>query len=462
VDVRRRLVLALAATAAPLLLAGASSGAHAALRTGTAAAPARYAFPLHVSANGRYLVDRRNRPFLVVGDSPQALIGDLSVAQARAFIADRRSHGINALWVNLLCAKYTGCADDGRTRDGIAPFTTAGDLAAPNPAYFARADAMVRLAQEAGMVVFLDPIETGGWLPTLRSNGAAKAYAYGKFLGKRFRGSPNIVWLNGNDFQTWESSTDDALALAVARGIRSVDKVHLQTVELNYYASASRDDARWKSLLNLDLAYTYLPTYAEVGAEYALRPPLPVILGEAGYEDEQNEPTISFGSPQTLRRQEYWAALSGAAGQFFGNHFTWQFAPGWKNHLDSPGSVQLRHLVDLLSQRPWFRLVPDTRHQIVTHGYGEPSSKGPVDGSDYVTTAATPDGKLAISYLPNGGTLTVDTTRLEAGITARWFDPTSGRLVGDSAGGLPRSANVMLRPPGKNGDGDPDWVLVLS
>lgn len=445
-----------------MLLAGASSGAHAAVRAAAAPAAPRYAFPLHVSANRRYLVDRRGRPFLLVGDSPQALIGDLSVAQARAFIADRRSHGIDALWVSLLCAKYTGCAGDGRTFDGIAPFATAGDLATPNPAYFARADAMIRLAQEAGMVVFLDPIETGGWLPTLRSNGAAKAFAYGRFLGKRFRGSPNIVWLSGNDFQTWKNSADDAVVLAVARGIRSVDKVHLQTVELNYFASASRDDPRWKSLLDFDLAYTYGPTYAEVGAEYARRPSLPVILGEAGYEGEQNEPTISFGSPQTLRRQEYWAALSGAAGQFFGNHFTWQFAPGWKNHLDSPGSVQLGHLVDLLSERPWFRLVPDTRHQIVTRGYGAPSSKGPVDGADYVTTAATPDGGLAISYLPNGGTLIVDTTRLEAGITARWFDPTSGRFVGDSARNLPRSAHVRLTSPGKNRDGDPDWVLVLS
>lgn len=419
-------------------------------------------FPLRVAPSRRYLVDRANRPFLVVGDSPQALVGDLSTQDAAAYLANRRTYGIDALWVNLLCAKYTGCRADGKTYDGIAPFTKAGDLSTPNPAYFTRAAAMLSLAAKAGMVVFLDPIETGSWLTTLRSNGAAKAYAYGQFLGRRFRSSPNIVWLSGNDFQSWKNSADDALVLAVARGIRSVDKVHLQTVELNYYASASRDDGRWRSLLNLDIAYTYGPTYAEVGADYARQPALPVILGEAGYEGEQNDPTISFGSPQTLRRQEYWAALSGAAGQFFGNHFTWQFAPGWKDHLDSPGSVQLGYAARLMSAHSWFRLVPDTKHQIVTHGYGEPRSTGSVDASNYVTTAATPDGALAVSYLPAGGTLTVDTTHLKAGITARWFDPTSGRLVADAQGALPRSAAVTLTPPGKNGDGDPDWVLVLS
>src|SRR5689334_8442923 len=31
-------------------------------------------YPLRVGPTGRYLVDRKGRPFLVVGDSPQALI----------------------------------------------------------------------------------------------------------------------------------------------------------------------------------------------------------------------------------------------------------------------------------------------------------------------------------------------------------------------------------------------------
>src|SRR4029077_13376801 len=36
------------------------------------------AYPLRASANSRYLVDQNNVPFLLVGDSPQALIGNLS------------------------------------------------------------------------------------------------------------------------------------------------------------------------------------------------------------------------------------------------------------------------------------------------------------------------------------------------------------------------------------------------
>ncbi len=63
---------------------------------------------------------------------------------------------------------------------------------------------MIRLAAKHQLAVFLDPIETGGWLNVLRSNGRAKAYDYGRYLGRRYRRYPNIVWLNGNDFQTWQ------------------------------------------------------------------------------------------------------------------------------------------------------------------------------------------------------------------------------------------------------------------
>ena len=56
---------------------------------------------------------------------------------------------------------------DGTTYDGIAPFTTPGDLSTPNEAYFARADAWSRLAAKYGIDVFLDPIETAGWMHDL-------------------------------------------------------------------------------------------------------------------------------------------------------------------------------------------------------------------------------------------------------------------------------------------------------
>src|SRR5262249_29640733 len=155
---------------------------------GSSASPA---YPLKVSANNRYLVDQNDVPFLMVGDSPQALIGNLSAMEAAFFMEDRRRYGINALWINLLCNDGTACNEDGTTFDGIAPFTTANDLSTPNPAYFERADGIINLAAANGMVVLLDPIETAGWLRTLRANGNDKAFGFGQYLGNRYKNFPN-------------------------------------------------------------------------------------------------------------------------------------------------------------------------------------------------------------------------------------------------------------------------------
>ena len=239
---RTRAALALAAAGGILAVAGCGAAPDpAGIETAppvrsTGASDAT--FPLGVSSNHRYLVDHRNHPFLIVGDSPQALFVNVSVKQAKHFLVNRKAAGFNTIWVNLLCESYTGGRADGSTYDGIRPFRQEGDLSTPNEAYFARADAMIRLAARQRMAVFLDPIETGGWLKVLRENGLAKAYAFGRYLGSRYRKFPNIVWMSGNDFQTWRTPSDDALVLAVARGIKATDPNHLQTTELSTPAAA--------------------------------------------------------------------------------------------------------------------------------------------------------------------------------------------------------------------------------
>ena len=415
-----------------------------------------------MSKNHRYLVDRRGRPFLLVGDSPQSLVGNLSLHEAARFIADRRAAGFNTLLIDVLCASYTGCRPNGTTYDGIQPFERSGDLSTPDPAYFDRVAAVVRLASKAGMAVFLDPIETGGWLPVLRVNGPAVDRAYGRFLGRRFGKFENVVWISGNDFQTWRNPADDAVVLAVARGIRSTDRTALQTTELDYLTSSSHDDPRWSSLLDLDAAYTYSPTYAEVLAAYDHEPVAPVFLAEAGYEFEQNMPSLSEGVPAILRRQEYWTMLSGATGQFYGNHFTWQFADGWSSHLDTVGSRELGYLAKLFGGLRWWTLVPDQAHRVVTEGYGTFARTGNVGSSDYVTTAAARDGSLSVSYLPEGGRVVVDTLRFRGPVQASWFDPTNGTYRSVPGSPFLRGGRTAFTAPTVNHGGGKDWVLVLE
>src|SRR6266699_5171867 len=402
--------------------------------TSASATTADTLFPLHIEADKRYLVDAAGKPFLMLGESPQAMIGNLSEADAELFLVNRKSHGFNTVWVNLLCARYTGCKADGTTYGIRAPFTVASDLStydlsAPNEAYFARADRMLQLAAQYGFLVILDPAETGSWLSVLQANGLDKARAYGQYLGARYKDFPNIVWMSGNDFQDWRNLNYAALVQELALGIKDTDPNHIHTVELDYRVSSSLDDLTWAPIISLNAAYTYYPTYAEVLHAYNQSATMPVFMVEANYEFENNT-GMDPSTPAILRRQEYWTALSGATGQLYGNHYTWGFIDGWKVQLDTPGVVQIAYLKALLKPRAWYELVPDQLHTVVTAGYGtfaDTCSVGPcVGGNDYVTAARTLNGKLVMAYVPAARIVTVDRSQLSGPATARWCDPTSG------------------------------------
>jgi hypothetical protein len=446
----------------------------------------RIAFPIGPSANNRYLVDADGKPFLMVGDSPQNLVVNLSVPDAAEFMANRRSYGVNALWVNLFCiTTKENCPKDATTYDGIAPFLTPGDLASPNPAYMQRADDMLKLAERSGMVVLLDPIETESWLVVLRQNGTEKAFRYGQFLGNRFKSRANIVWLHGNDFQSWRDPADAALVQAVARGTRSVDAIHMHTAELSYLTSGTLDDPSWSALIELDAAYSYLPTFAQVWAEYDRADHKPVFLVEATYEGEKGW-FADGGSPANLRKQEYWTMLSGGSGQLYGSAWSWPLEKGWQAHLDTPGILQLKIMKNLFAPRKWYELRPDIDHMTITDGYDAidclmariavwvahfPSlerfvrravSTHYIAANGCATAARTDDGSLVIAYMPTVRQLTVDMTRLAGPAIARWYDPTDGSFTDVGEAPIANAGKVTFRPPNRNRAGDGDWALVLE
>jgi hypothetical protein len=419
------------------------------------------AYPLKLSANNRYLLDQHDTPFLIAGESPQGLMVNLTEKDAELFFANRVSHGFNTVWINLLCRKGTGGREDGGTYDGLLPFKTPDDFATPNEEYFARCDSIIRLADKHKILVFLDPCETIDHLKTMLKNGPEKCKEFGRYLGSRYKDYANILWMHGNDFQTWQNPKDDAVVLAVAQGIKDKAPSQMHTIELNYTSSGSLDDDRWAPLVDLNASYTYHPTYAQVLKDYNRSKAKPVVMIESNYEFEQD------AGGAILRRQEYWSILGGAAGQLYGNAYTWPFKPGWKDKLDTPGAIQMAYLQGLFLPRAWHQLVPDQEHKTVTAGYGtfDPvSTQGNlhVMTNDYVTTGRTPDGTLMVAYLPSLRTVTVQMSQLSASATARWYDPSRGTYTEIDGSPLANKDTHKFRPPGKNGDGDDDWVLVLE
>jgi len=371
-----------------------------------AKAMATPAYPLKPSANGRYVVDRNNVPFLIIGDAPHSILANLNNADATTYLTNRGNNGFNALRIELLCDSYTGGAGTegspnyGHDVNGNNPFTstlTGGyyDLTTPNPAYWSHLDYVVQTAATYGLQCVFTPLDQGGWTQTSLRNGTNRCYEYGQFLGNRYKDSPNIIWNLGNDFQNWATRQNDAVILAIADGIKSVDINHLMTIELNSPVSESQDDPNWISRITANGVYTYHPTYDEMLVAYNKPNIMPVLFLEEHYEYENVGG--EFGTPNVPRRQEYWSLTSGAlAGHMYGNHYTWTFASGWQylkttgmkqliyskiffswtfasgwqSHLKTTGIKQLMYFKNFFSSPRWYNLVPDQSHTLLTAGYG--------------------------------------------------------------------------------------------
>ena len=359
---------------------------------------------------------------------------------------------------------FTFCASDGRTWDGIAPFTSGSspsnyDLSTPNPAYFQRVDDIINLAAAHGLLVVLDPIETGSWLTTMQNNGATKDKAFGTYLGNRYKSFPNIVWMSGNDFWTWSTASDNTDVLAVAQGIAAADPNHLQTAEFSTQMTTLDNAAGWPSVAKLNGAYQYAPQYDGIYHGYN-QATAPVFLVEANYEFEDVGGT-GGGTTGNLRRQEYWTMLSGATGQLYGSLYTDRIANGWSaSNVDSIGVTQLGYLTALLQGRAWYNLVPDQSHTLVTAGFGTYSSSGDLQNNTYATAAMTPDGKLGMVYMPTSRAVTVNMAKMSGQVTAQWYDPTNGKYT--SIGSFANTGSHQFPAPGNNSGGDSDWVLVLN
>jgi hypothetical protein len=419
-------------------------------------------FATSVSANGRHFLDQYGRPLLLKGDSPWALMTRLSPEQARRWFADRQRQGVNAAIVSLLGAAANGApSDDGATFDGLLPFVD-GDVLRWQEPYWQRAAAYLRLAADHGITVMLYPID--GWTidRSFVPRSIEQCHRYGGMVARRFGDLPNIVWMSGGDYYVTarrpNRGTDvDHCIDAMLRGIREAGDGRPFSIQLQAGKSISTDHPYWARRVDWSFVYTYYPTYKGVLDAYRRRPALPAVLGEANYQGENNQHETPPTTDETLRRQVLWSLTSGAAGEFLGTD-DWDLHEGWERRLSSRALTQIARLRRLFSTLRWWELVPDTGSELVTGGRGtELTTDEPMDvlENDYVTAARTPDGRLAVVYLPTRRTISVDPSVMAAGTRAAWVDPTSGAR-------RPVPLSASLTPPGRNAAGDDDWLLVLT
>jgi hypothetical protein len=393
---------------------------------------------------GPCLVDASGADVWLQGEAAWSLLVRLDDDEVDRYLADRRARGVNALLVNLIEHKFADHPP--LDRAGNAPFTTPGDFATPNEAYFAHVDRVLARVAAAGMVVLLAPAYLGytggdeGWYVEVRRNGPAKLRGYGRFVGARYRATPNLIWVEGGDTPVLEA--EDEVAALVA-GIRETDPVHLHTAHSDRQRSALDDyDHPW---LDLNTTYSDCDEHVERLRHDAQRRGsrnIPSIFIEGTYEGEKASLACTIS-------QAYHTLLSGASGHVFGNRPIWLFDPGWPAALDSPGSRAMQHLAQLIASRDLRGLVPDRDGAIVAADpHGAPA------GSVAAARARSGTTLVFVEHGPTALTVAPSSTVAHRCV-AHWFEPAEGRMV--DAGTHDASQPLRLTSPP-----DGPWLLLVE
>ena len=413
-------------------------------------------FPLKVSESHRHLVDSQGKPFFLLGDTPWFL-QKISLEDVRRVMDDRKSKGFNTLFLEIL----DDSAMPSRDVYGNVAFEPEKDITEPVEAYWRYADTVMEEAAARGFFVIMSDLwygyGKGLWMHHVTP---ASARTYGHFLGRRYARFQNLMWMHCGDRNPDRRLADSANELALA--IKQEAPHHLHTAHMEHEFS-SADFFNKEPWLDVNMAYTYGASHLQVSKEYERKDPIrPVILGETGYEDEPNAiellPDARKGdlwNPYRIRRNAWWAVLSGACGYCAGTRL-WRFEPNWRDILSVESVRQAPFIRRLMDPRPWWRLVPDTKHELVTDGYGQWKQ------ADHVAAALADDRTLAIAYTPGGGKIQVAMNRLRGPVIAEWFDPSSAQCKPVENSPLGNEGNGDFASPGKNSAGDSDWVLVLE
>ena len=326
---------------------------------------------------------------------------------------------------------------------------------------------MVRQAEKRGMYI--------GFLPTWGDKwnkkwgigpeifNADNARIYGEFLGKRYKGRA-IIWILGGD-RPVENDTHLAIIRAMAAGIRAGNG---GTQLMTLHPSGNQNSAKWfhnDEWLSFNMFQSGhggfdIPNYKMILANRDLTPVKPTLDGEPRYEDH---PVNWHKSGETrwfddfdARQAAWWSMLSGAAGHTFGNHDIWQFwqedrkpiskaRTPWREAMDQPGATQMKHMRDLLTTHPWWKLVPD--QSLIAGDAGQ--------GSAHLRAARAEDNSFALIYLPTGRPVTLNLQAFEnKTLRASWFNPRTGEFTRISP------VTGSFQPP-ESGRGI-DWVLIVD
>ena len=443
-------------------------------------------FPLKESANHRYLVDRNQKPFPILGRTAWFLISQ-SEAEYKFFVEDCLKYGYNAIEMHVVDhdprgahPPYNGAGElpflkrlDGKSWEGKLVYGSAReeapDMTKPNERFWVFVDGFLNYCRSKGIIVFMFPVYVGypgtdqGWMRELEANGPARAEAFGAWIASRYKKQDNLVWMLLGD-RSELNTTQHTAEAALIKGLKTVPgqlSPHYSAECESDQCSACHPD--FGKEMTLNGAYSWAHVVRSAHEAYEHVPVMPSFLLEEPYDEEGPEGNkINPYATQPVRRYQWWGWLGTIGGYISGNGYVWPFREGvWKQHLATPNTEDMMHLNEFIRAHKWWTLVPGGSSRMKDLVL---SNQNDLNDTTHVAAAASISGDLLIAYIPpvNSGSVTVDMSMLKGDIRGRWFDPSSGEYLIVAESGLTSKQSKVFALPGKNKRGGQDWVLELT
>jgi len=431
--------------------------------------------PLKVDEGARHLSKADGTHFGFAADTPWQLLNDLKFEQAVEFISIRIAQGFTTL--QMTCLPWI---PNDVNAYGQKPFVCDNCYTAPNEAFWSHVDAVLQHMESVGMVAYLVVMWADGYSAAVSEQ---DHYNMGHFVGSRWKGLTNIIWVLGGDnlcctnkvkFEQMFEGIRDAGAQQVVtlhpRGGEASTYFSIQTS----YGGLDFHSAQQRHPVPL---VVWLTRYAYTSTNK------PVVLVETYYEKSQNIDAGDWDSlhlPDSAQFRSFpWAArVSGSFGEGYGAWMIWLEAKDgvWQNDINLPGAIHIAQ-----QMRTILHFVDETT--LVPENDGSWNAPAPIIGGscDYplgtshwsgknpscIFSSISHEQKQAIVYfdpLRDGqyNCATINTAFFPSGATAVWWDPVSELPF--SAISLADGQIQTVCPPGASSEADwpGEWVLLVN
>jgi len=420
---------------------------------------------LKMSEGGRNVVHADGSPFLVVADTPWALLWRATYEDALVYARDRQQKGFNAALLMSFCPDMHAEGPDARATDHgfVRAFEDIGEghihkIIVP---YFQYTDSLISILIDYGIVPVYQPIFHGfGWKGqgSLGNHVAEKEYErYMTYLIARYGARP-AIWLVCGDGDCRSASVE------AAGQVTQIWDDYQQPTGLHYSPYDDGTPSWWDRPYPFDghrnmsfqaeewLDFQWCQTghgnehqFHKVERMYDNKPVRGVANGEPTYE--------GLGHPGNgqgwWQGHDAWGQLmyGGTMGVVYGAGGLWN----WKITADEEGWGSWAN--SLVSWREALDLSGSTYV-----GYVGKALRG-IDMVD-IERIKRPgggyflmkEGKTAVAYLEQGGDITIE--GLAKGLPYEWFNPQTGQVVSKD--------HTVSDPQNFSAPDTNPWVLIAG